>query len=224
MNIKIYQINSDRDVNGVKFWDLKYLKLYQGNEKVDASIYDEVFNGEIDVSSLEMVFRQFNQEGHPLFRGHSLSVSDVVLFDGKTYFCQSVGFVPIEFDVSSAHKPDNLIKVLYVEPHKTPYAAELENTARGMRRAVQGAIEHIYNDDGTVFVINDSNKINGMEGNRHIKDDVISGPFFVAGDKGSALCSLTDIQLDRYATKFAEPEEISAEEVKKYIRKNVKEV
>lgn len=216
MRIKIYQISKERDGNDVKFFGLKHLKQFQGSEKVDASLYDEVFDGEVDTTNLEMIFRQFNHEGHPLFRGHSLSVSDVVVMDGKAHFCESVGFEQIEFDESLTKKPDNLIRVLYVEPHKAPYVAEIENDITGMQRAVQGLIEHIYNDDGTIIVINDECKINGMEGNRRTENDVIAGPFFIAGDTGEDLCSLTDEQIEKYATKFAEPEDISQEEIKEH--------
>lgn len=216
MRIKIYQISNDRDTNNVKFFGLKHLKQFQGSEKVDASLYNEVFDGEVETANLEMIFRQFNSEHHPLFRGHSLSVSDVVVMDGKAHFCEPVGFEQIEFDESLTQKPDNLIKVLYVEPHKAPYVAEIENDITGMQRAVQGLIEHIYNDDGTIIVINDECKINGMEGNRRIENDVIAGPFFVAGDTGEDLCSLTDEQIEKYATKFAEPEDITPEEIKEH--------
>lgn len=216
MRIKIYQINKERDSNDVKFFGLKHLKQFQGSEKVDASLYDEVFDGEVETTNLEKIFRQFNTEFHPLFRGHSLSISDVVVMEGRAHFCESVGFEQIEFDESLTQKPDNLIKVLYVEPHKAPYVAEIENDINGMQRAVQGLIEHIYNDDGTIIVINDECKINGMEGNRRTENDVIAGPFFIAGDTGEDLCSLTDEQIEKYATKFAEPEDISPEEIKEH--------
>lgn len=203
MKVKIFQINLARDINRVKFWDLDHLKQLQGSEEVDSSIYDEVFEGDLDVSDLEMIYQQFNQEGHPFFRGHSLSVSDVVLFHDKTYFCRSFGFAPVEFDINATHKPDTLIKVLYIGPHKAPYVAELENTLRGMQRAVYGPIETVSNTDGTVFVLNRDGKLNGMEDNRHIDGDVIVGPFFVAGNTGQEFCSLTDEQIDRYTTQFA---------------------
>ena len=114
MRVKIYQINSERDIHKVNFSALEYLKQLQGSEKVDASICDEVFDGELDTANPEMIFRKFNQEGHPLLRGHSLSVSDVLLVEGRVYFCQPVGFEQVEFDTSLTQKPDNLIKTVYV--------------------------------------------------------------------------------------------------------------
>lgn len=213
MRIKIYQINNDRDTNNVKFFGLKHLKQFQGSEKVDASLYNEVFDGEVETTNLEMIFRQFNSEYHPLFRGHSLSVSDVVVMDGKAYFCEPVGFEQIDFDESLTQKPDNLIKVLFVEPHKTPYVAEIENTLRGVQRAVGGEIEYIDNDDGTVIGLNMLGKQEGLDGNRHVGDGVIAGAFFVARDGEEDIVSATEDDLKKYAEKFAEPEDISQDEV-----------
>ena len=44
MRTKIYQINSKRDGNRVKFEGLELLERYQGSSAVDPSIYDEVFS------------------------------------------------------------------------------------------------------------------------------------------------------------------------------------
>lgn len=121
MRTRIYQINSKRDVNRVKFEGLDLLERYQGSSAVDPSIYDEVFNAEIDETDLEAIYQRFNTVGHPLHRGHSLSVSDVVVNDNGAFFCDSIGFQPIAFDESQTQKPDNLMRVVYVEPHKAPY-------------------------------------------------------------------------------------------------------
>ena len=86
MRTRIYQINSKRDVNRVKFEGLDLLERYQGSSAVDPSIYDEVFNAEIDETDLEAIYQRFNTVGHPLHRGHSLSVSDVVVNDNGAFF------------------------------------------------------------------------------------------------------------------------------------------
>lgn len=217
MRVKLYQINTSRDKNQVKFLDLDALEQFQGSSEVDAGIYDEVFDGELDITDMEELFRRFNQEGHPLFRGHSLSVSDVAVLDGQAYFCRSVGFEKIGFDTALTQKPENLIRVLYVEPHKAPYATEIENTLEGQQRAVSGLIEYIYNADNTIIVINEESKINGMEGNRRMEGDVICGPFFIAGDGGEELSSLTEEQLRQYTERFEKPDEdITAAEIQEH--------
>ena len=136
MRTKIYQINSKRDVNRVKFEGLELLERYQSSAAVDPSIYDEVFNAEIDETDLEAIYQRFNTIGHPLHRGHSLSVSDVVVNDNGAFFCDSIGFQPIAFDESQTQKPDNLMRVVYVEPHKAPYIADVAHTLEAEQKAV----------------------------------------------------------------------------------------
>ena len=69
--VKIYQINSDRDKNRVIFAGSDYLMKNEPALNIDASIYDEVFSGELDTKEPEKLFAQFNLERHPLHRGHS---------------------------------------------------------------------------------------------------------------------------------------------------------
>lgn len=221
MRLKIYQINSDRDSNGVKYWGYDCLPKFQGKENVDATLYDNVFDADVDEMSLEEIFYRFNNEKHPLYRGHSLSVSDVVVTENGAYFCDSFGYKKIEFDESKTQKPDNLIQVLYVEPHKKPFVTEIPNTYEATHQAVMGLIEYIYNEDGTLYVINEESKINGMEGNRRIEGDVLVGPFIVAGNSGEDLCSLTEQEVEKYLKKFDEPEQISRSEIEKHIYMNV---
>ncbi len=210
MRVQIYQINHNRDVNNKKFLSLK------DGQAADPSTYDEVFNAEIDEFDLEDIYRRFNTDGHPLHRGHSLSVSDVVVMNNKAYICQSVGFREIPFDVSLTQKPDNLMRVVYVEPNKPAYVAEVEHTLKGEQRAVKGYIEPVYiEDDGTCLICNEEAKLEGMEGNRRIGDgsSIIAGPFFVVGLTEDDFRGLTDSEVMKYMDRFKEPEQISQEEV-----------
>lgn len=214
MRIKIYQINPDRDKNKVKFHSIKNAQRFQGKADIDPSIYDEVFNGEVDSDNLEEIFRQFNTEGHPLHRGHSLSVSDVVVTKDGAYYCDSIGFQQVDFVESLTQKPDNLMTVVYVEPHKPPYIAEIEHTLEAEQKAVGGFIEPIYLDDDCL-VGNEEAKLIGMEGNRRIGDgtSIIAGPFFICGLTEDDFRGLTAEEAEKYMTQFREPEEISREEV-----------
>ena len=213
MRLKIYQINSDRDLNQVKFWELESLAKFQNSSEVDASLYDDVFDAEMDEVELEEIWTRFNHEKHPLYRGHSLSVSDVVVTDDGAFFCDSFGFEKIEFDESKTQKPDNLIRVLYVEPHRKPFVAEMENTLEGIQRAVGGNVHYVYNDDGTLIGICEDSKSNGSEGNRRYRDDVLAGSFFIAEDGSDEIQGLSDESINKYLEIFAEPEDISEEEV-----------
>lgn len=216
MRVKIYQINSGRDEKREKFLGMDARERLSLSQTIDPAIYDEVFSAEIDESDPEEIFRRFNTEGHPLHRGHSLSVSDVVVNDNGAFFCDNIGFQPIAFDESQTQKPDNLMRVVYVEPHKAPYIADVAHTLEAEQKAVgDGLIEPIDNDDGTCLVGNEESKLRGMDGNRRIGDgsSIMAGPFFVCGDSGETFRSLTDEEVTRYMARFAEPEDISPEEV-----------
>ena len=108
-----------------------------------------------------------------------------------------------------------MLRVLMVEPHKVPYELQLRDTLPELQKAVGGLIEVLYNGDGTLLVCHEEGKLIGMEGNRRIGDGstIIAGPFFVCGDSGESFRSLTDEELSRYADCFAQPEDISPEEV-----------
>ena len=108
MKIKIFQINMDRDENRVKFSRFEILKILQGSSKVNPEIYDLVYASDVDCKNLEDVYKMFNLAHPEDFRGHSLSVSDIVeVSDSKLvangfYFCDSFGFQKVEFDSSKS--------------------------------------------------------------------------------------------------------------------------
>lgn len=209
MRTRIYQINTERDESHLKFLPFQ-------ESPVDASVYDEVFNAELPTDNLEEVFRRFNMESHFLFRGHSLSVSDVVVNENGAFYCDDVGFKKIEFDEAKAQKQDNLMRVVYVEPHMPAYEAEIVDTLEGEQKAVGGYIEPVYLSDDICVIGNEEAKLIGMEGNRRLFDGqvIMAGPFFVCGctDDGY-FRSLTDEETQRYLKEFAVADDISTQEV-----------
>lgn len=215
MKIKIYQINTDRDENNVKFTGYENLARWQhGSSEVDASIYDEVFSGDVDAANLEAVYTAFHREPQPLHRGHTLSVSDIVTTEDGAFYCDRFGFQKVDFDESMAQKPRDLLRILYVEPNKPAVVAEMERGLTAIQRAVGGTYEQVYMDNNTVILCNENGKLNGMMGNRRYNNgaNVIAGPFVVVGAGSVDYESLTDEQVERYMQKFGEPEEISEEE------------
>ena len=78
MNIRIYQINMDRDTERKAFEGIENLERLFGGSAIDSSIYDKVFEGEVDCDSLEGIYQKFNLDHPESYRGRSLSVSDVV--------------------------------------------------------------------------------------------------------------------------------------------------
>lgn len=215
MRIKIYQIDSEKDLQHRKFQSLN-------DEKVDPSIYKNVFYGDVEAESLEDVFQILNTEIPGTYQGHSLSVSDIVevcsdnknlSFDKGCYYCNSFGFKSINFDSSKCAEMDGM-NVVYITPHNTPIETKIGTNLIDSQKAVGGLIELLYNNDGTIIVCNDEAKLIGMEGNRKLDSgSIIAGPFFICGDDGEEFRSLTDEEVNKYMNKFAEPDEISEDEV-----------
>lgn len=100
MKIRIYQICLPRDTNGLAFMSMRQ-RSECGLAEVDLSIYDKVYEGDVDTEDLEDVFRMFNADYRSEdYKGRSLSVSDVVeVVDAPVgsvepgyWFCDSIGF------------------------------------------------------------------------------------------------------------------------------------
>lgn len=208
MRIKVYQINAERDAAQKSF------TAHKPGQQIDPSIYDEVYDGLVADPELEAIFQQFNISPPPLHRGASMSVGDVVEIGGEHHYVNPIGFEKIDFDAAQTQKPDNLLRVVVVEPGLPAYEGEIGPDLQSMQRAVGGLIEITcpFADDAVV-VGNDEAKLIGMQGNRHIAGQVYAGPLFIAGDDGGGeLCSLTDEQAAAYCGIFAQPEDISMEE------------
>ena len=212
--VKIYQIDTDRDKDRLIFAGSDVLMKNKPALEIDASIYDEVFSGELESKVPEELFALFNTRGHPLHRGHSMSVSDVIVTEDGAFFCDSYDFKKISFDESKTRKPDNLLRIVYVEPGKPAYEAEVMDSLHSLQRAVgNGLIEHILMEDNCAYIGNDAAKLIGMKGNRRYgKGGVIAGPFLICGCAGETYRSLTDDEVKYYLEKFKVPEDISDDE------------
>lgn len=219
MRIKIYQINSDRDTLRVKLAGLQETqKIQRANGHsalLDPTLYDEVFSGEVDCKTLEDVYTLFNINHPPFFRGHSLSVSDVVEITENHnnylhgfFFCDSFGFEHIQFKAEQTQKPDNLLRVVALEPGKPAYEAEIDDHFRAFQQAVRGHFEVAYPfKDDAVLVVNEEGLINGMEPNCVIGGNLYVGPAFIVKNGGDGnLYSLTDEQIQKYLNAFETPE------------------
>ena len=114
-----------------------------------------------------------------------------------------------------ALQEENMLAVVFVEPHKKPVVRKLRNEYEDISHAVGGLIEHIYQEDGTILVANEESKLLGMDGNRRLNDgkSILAGPFFVVGDDGEDYRSLTEEEIKKYMNRFDEIEEITPEEV-----------
>lgn len=93
------------------------------------------------------------------------------------YFCDSVGFKPIDFEPKDCQlgrtftdtEKKNMISVLLVEPNKYPKMIEIEDSLEAMQKIVGGDIEeYMPFEDEVAIICNDESKMNGMLPNRAV--------------------------------------------------------
>ena len=92
MNYKIYQTSSKTCDYAFEWWSW-------AQDRFNFNDYELKYEGDIEVEdinkTLEDLFRIFNVERPSDFRGHSLSVSDIIEINDKYYYCDSVGWTEI---------------------------------------------------------------------------------------------------------------------------------
>ena len=112
------------------------------------------------------------------------------------------------------------IRVLMVEPGKYPREVTIGNDLDSLQKAVsidcerQGLIEIIGIEKGVCILCNEEGKLLGLEGNRRLGDDIITGVFYVVGEnRRGDLISLTDAQIEKYSKRFWHPQVFTPDEI-----------
>ena len=116
------------------------------------------------------------------------------------------------------------IRVLKVAPGEHPMETTLVNDLDELQKAVsigasyQGLIEIIEIEDGVCILCNEEGKLIGLEGNRRIGTDIITGVFYVTGeDDDGNLASLPADMIEKYMLRFWKIESFSEEDIMKSI-------
>lgn len=219
--VALYQINHERDTNRVRFESLASLEKL--SIPFEPSVYDKVFEGEVEADNLDELFEQFNADNRPgRHRFRSMSVSDVVELkeaDGsrRFYFCDAVGFTEIQFDAEKTTdaSPERLT-VLYVEPGKEARELSIENTLEEHQRVCDtDIIQAVYpfDDPSIVLVCDEEGKLKDTTvANRALYDcdgnivDIIFGSFFICQqDDEGKWTSLTAEQMERCKSLYGTP-------------------
>ena len=108
---------------------------------------------------------------------------------------------------------ENMITVLKIEVGEPPEIKEIPNELSSLQHEVGGLIECVYLDDGSIAVVNEEGKLNGMDPNRRLGADIICGPFFICGDTlDGDFASLSEGQIQKYSEKFGEIQAFTGEE------------
>lgn len=93
-------LNVLRDHKLFESWD-----ILNKTAEFNVHQYKKVYEGEVEdqgsiLKTLDHLFEKFNLYHPEDFRGHSLSVSDVINLDGVDYYCDSCTWVNIKEDKS----------------------------------------------------------------------------------------------------------------------------
>lgn len=105
------------------------------------------------------------------------------------------------------------MKVLLVEPEKTPREVEIDNSLEALQSKVGGLIEMVYPyRDPVALVCNEEGKLMGLPFNRALYDDhgqpyeIIAGSFLVVGLAREDIGGLSPELLEKYKNLFKTPE------------------
>ena len=106
-------------------------------------------------------------------------------------------------------------KMVVVEPGLPAYAAMVDDSLKGLQRAVGGYIEITYPFGGNAMVIgNEEAKLIRLPGNRRINGSVYAGNLLIAADDfEGGFKNMTDKEVKYYTTRFCIPDKISDDEV-----------
>ena len=72
------------------------------------------------------------------------------------------------------------IRILIVEPNKEPRQAKIEHTLHDLQSIVGGLIEYVELEYNVDLICNEEGKIDNLELNRFITNDIIAGTFILA--------------------------------------------
>ncbi len=94
---KIYQLKNNPENHAIRFEG--YTLAEKHGEPAKPENYDLVYTGSLDdfgdSNKLEAIYTKFNLDRPEDFKGHSLSVSDIIVMNNEAHYVDSYGFVDV---------------------------------------------------------------------------------------------------------------------------------
>ena len=94
---KIYQLKNSPENHAIRFEGYSLAEKY--GEPAKPENYDLVYSGSLDdfedSNKLEAIYTKFNIDRPEDFKGHSLSVSDIIVMNDEAHYVDSFGFVDV---------------------------------------------------------------------------------------------------------------------------------
>lgn len=116
-HFEIYQVDmSQPSGTRIMFRSLKNIQKEGTPLTLDA--YKKVYEGDFEEKTdsnlplTEQLFVMFNVSRPNDFKGHSLSVSDIIVIDNQQYFCDDYGFKPISLTAAEPKNEEDLHEVV----------------------------------------------------------------------------------------------------------------
>lgn len=94
---KIYQLKNSPENHAIRFEEYAIAEKY--GEPAKPENYDLVYSGSLDEfedsNKLEAIYTKFNLDRPESFKGHSISVSDIIVMNNEANYVDSYGFVDV---------------------------------------------------------------------------------------------------------------------------------
>lgn len=108
------------------------------------------------------------------------------------------------------------MKVLMVEPGKSPYETEIAGGLESLQAAVGGDIQAVYPyDDLVALICNEEGKYMGLPLNRALYDDegnmydIVAGNFLIVGPGEEDFTDLPPELMEKFSEQFKHPEKFA---------------
>lgn len=96
------------------------------------------------------------------------------------------------------------IRVVVVEPNKAAQERQIGNDLASMQEVVGGYIEAVTLNQNLVLICNEEGKLQGLESNRAVGNDIIAGTFFVTRTTAEGeFTDLTDSDVELLTTHWS---------------------
>lgn len=114
----------------------------------------------------------------------------------------------------------NKFKILVIEPRKEPSIKTVNNIENALVKIIGDNLKNIRLKNNIDLVYNDEGKINNLDFNRIITDDVLCGTFAIVGQYKDEWVSLTSKQIRFYKKRFQLKHD---EPLLQFMRDNIKQ-
>lgn len=215
MEVRVYQINANRDFMGFAFTPLAH-QAGNGSNRIQSQFYDLVYQGQLSYEDFTQGYYTFENRGpYPERRMYISDVIEVISSEhmelGFYYIDPGNEFVNVEFDPCEAHEKET-IRVVLVNPGEEARIVDIEATDASFEDLTGGIIGvRQYDDELTRMVYNRYGQEMGMTTSRLLFKgpncvEAVQGPFFICRTARNPFESLPDDQLQKVLAALRYPQ------------------